>query len=593
MFFFLLFIKEQQKYHKCIHDSLNYTIKIDENANSIKKSKNSLTSISREKIRIVFNISQIINKTDSKMCLEEGEVIQWSQGTYLCQENNLITSEKEEVIKESFTKLTNFLEDLLKLYTLENPILVSSMDDIRIDPFLSESDLFIAVVARPYSSNSDVLATSAPYSISSDENRPITGAIYINSGLIPSTFNENFYFTLLHETCHVLGLTNNLYKKWRHPETGEIYYPFETYKLDSAPGKIFIVENGPFAHRFAVEKYGLEYMTEGVESGILIEDFGGSGTAYSHPKNSVYFTELMTGVQVPPVVLSNITLSLLSDTGYYDINFSLAEPFAFGDGASLGIDRIQNFTIDPPQLVFPQHYLCEEPQADQCSWNYRSAGFCSPALSVDCESSSLSTDQRIFCNGKSFYDPNNTNYMGIYPTLDYQLLTMPYTNFICTDTTQNTDENKKFGNLFGENSMCTFSTLYNGFGVATNRPQCYKMTCSESGELSVYVDSQRKTCSKEGEQLMFIGYIGSLTCPDPVKICSLQKFIGIPSQEPDKSSWNLLDYPWLCFIIAFVVVIVILAIVLISLKCYRKRQANRYNKALQEILNDQQVSPYT
>ena len=301
----------------------------------------------------------------------------------------------------------------------------------------------------------------------------------------------------------------------------------------------------------------------------------------------------MTGVQIPPPVLSNVTLSMLMDTGYYDINFSLAEPYAFGDGKSLGIDKIENFTIAPPQLVFPSNYLCDKPLSDDCGWDYRSSSYCSPAITVDCNSSSLSTEEKLFCTGKSFYDPKDTNYMGVTSTLDYQLMKMPYSNFLCTDTTQNTDENAKFGNLFGNHSMCAYSTLYNGFGVATERPQCYKMTCTESGELSVYVDSQSKKCSKEGDKLLFVGYIGSLTCPDPVKICQMQKYLGIPTQSPEGSTWNLLDYPWLCFVIGFAVIVVTISIILIVMKCYHRRKIQKYHKALQQNLIDQQIPQYT
>ena len=571
------------KIHKCVHDDMNHTFRINENILSRKSSTNSVLGSSRESIRVVYNISHIINETDTKMCKSVGDTITWSQGTFTCKNEDLITDAKKQVITETFDRLTDMLKNLLKVYPLTSPLTINQVADIEYTKFQSNSDLFVGVVARPYATNSETLAQATYTELSSDENRPVIGAIYINAAQIPEKFDGDFFTTVFHETCHILGISVSLYSVWRNPETGIKYSPLEKYTLAIAPGKQFVVENGPYAHKYAVEKYGLEYMAPGVKSGILIEDMGGEGTKLSHPKNSVYFTEVMTGVRIQIVRISNLTFSMLEDTGFYDVNFSMAEPFAYGIGESMGIDKITNFTIDPPQQVFPSHYLCSNPNEMACSWDHLSGAQCDSATFVNC-SNPQTGEKASFCEAKAFYDPKGTGYMGTSGVFDYQIIKYPYSNFICTDEEQNSKENAQFGNLFGNKSMCAMSSLINGFGVNPERPGCFKMTCDENGELSVYVDRQRKVCSKKDESLSFYGYLGSLKCPDPKLICSMKSFLGYAPEKPSDSSFNILDYAWLTISLVAILIIIIFVIATIICKCQRKKKARKNQMLLQQAM---------
>ena len=59
--------------------------------------------------------------------------------------------------------------------------------------------------------------------------------------------------------------------------------------------------------------------------GVELENKGGTKSAGSHWKRTILHNELMTASSIPDASYSVFTLSLLQDTGWYQVDFDLAE----------------------------------------------------------------------------------------------------------------------------------------------------------------------------------------------------------------------------------------------------------------------------
>ncbi len=65
-------------------------------------------------------------------------------------------------------------------------------------------------------------------------------------------------------------------------------------------------------------------------NGIYLEDEGGETSEASHFEKILFGNELMTGIQNGNPVLSRFTLALLEDSGWYWVDYGLAQDLEWG-----------------------------------------------------------------------------------------------------------------------------------------------------------------------------------------------------------------------------------------------------------------------
>lgn len=63
---------------------------------------------------------------------------------------------------------------------------------------------------------------------------------------------------------------------------------------------------------------------------VLLEDDGGSGTATGHWEKKFFGNELMTGIMTGNPVTSYVTLGLMEDSGWYQVNYDTANILYWG-----------------------------------------------------------------------------------------------------------------------------------------------------------------------------------------------------------------------------------------------------------------------
>lgn len=551
--FFLSFIAA----HQCISGLLMKGKELHSDMNSTSRTLMSVDS-KRKPIRIMLDTEILDTNTDSTLCKTVGQSVSWQLGTFYCTSDDIMTEKKLKVLKETLKSLEDFASRLLNVSRCTFNIRTKDMYDISVKSKSVDKDLYVAVITRPFGAYSSTLASAFPFSLSYYDNRPIRGGIYINARTIPSEpQNENsvdrkFFATLFHELCHVLGLTEQLYEKWLNRKTGNSWgkkIPIAKY---SKNGKNFTILQTPECKQYAENRWNRTEFAPGVAMGVELEDGGGTGTEMSHPEARVYFNEVMVGLSIQPAVISDLVLAMLEDTGYYNVNWSMAEPLAWGAGASIGESELTDFPNSPPVTSFPEHYLCTPSTTSQktCAYDFSGTASCVSTLSASCPS--YSTEGVTFCSAKDFFNPLNYQVRGYYSIPDFIMYKQVDSAHYCNGNSVvgTSDES------FGPDSMCLISNIGH-----YKSPRCYNMYCDEYNNLTINVGNESAVCHSKGENITFTRFTGYIECPDPVLMCSMKRFkkasVFVPTRQKTSAVWlttNIIIFTAVCCVLVILIV---------------------------------------
>ncbi|XP_022901692.1 leishmanolysin-like peptidase [Onthophagus taurus] len=193
--------------------------------------------------------------------------------------------------------------------------------------------------------------------------RPIAG----HANLCPKSIStkeqelETLLSTVKHEILHALGFSVSLFGFYRdskgnpltprRPETGKpaLNEKYQTYEWSDKVIKTFERKN--WFVRSGMRKRTVQmvvtpnvvrevrrYFNCNELEGAELEDQGEEGTALTHWEKRVFENEAMTGTHTQHPIISNVTLALMEDTGWYRANYAMAEPMSWGKG--LGCDFV-------------------------------------------------------------------------------------------------------------------------------------------------------------------------------------------------------------------------------------------------------------
>lgn len=171
-------------------------------------------------------------------------------------------------------------------------------------------DVVIDVAVVSIDGEGEVLGQAGPDCINPSNELPVHGSIEFDSADVPSMLSDGtFSSVVLHEMAHVLGFGT----LWDTTTFG---------------GSRKVVQGiGGTNPRFSGVHAGAEWSRLGGTANVPVENGGGTGTAGSHWRDSVFQSELMTGyINLGPNPLSSITVASLSDLGYH-VDLSAADPY--------------------------------------------------------------------------------------------------------------------------------------------------------------------------------------------------------------------------------------------------------------------------
>ena len=455
----------------------------------------------------------------------------------------------QEIILNALDKAAETLEKLLRVKPITDGLQFSNDDlkDIGINSWdemkfgdkaldnnidMKSLGIDLVIFSTFEEMDEDVIAAAAPVFMQSDNHQPILGIIYINDLINFTKINIGKYIesTLIHEMTHVLGFMGEFFEKY--------YKNIKEKKDKHGIYRQYITSS-------KVVQVARKYFNCSSIDGVELENYGDEGTAGSHWEARILLGDYMNGVAYTEEVISEFTLALLEDTGFYKPYYYTGGLMRYGKhkGCDFVYDKCINNSTHQVNPLFENEFfdrIYSDYHVDaSCSsgrisrtynvlWVYydplpkeyqyfknNSIGGWGAADYCPLPSSSFEEEENAYypglCSGKE---------AGFYGSLvAYSISEDNYTSYT----------NKEISTLTGEEiseeSFCFLSSLFkndiNDVDKYSNvvRANCYKIFCSKKS-LSLRINEDYIVCPRSGGKIKVDGYKGYLLCPDYNLMCS-------------------------------------------------------------------------
>ena len=452
------------------------------------------------------------------------------------------------LILNSIDKAANALQKLLKVKPLENGIQFSDeeLNDIEIYNWdsnkfgdyavrrnidMNQLGIDLIIFSKIEDLDEYTIAQASSRYTQNSNHQPLLGIVEINSNINFNAANIDKYLenTLIHEITHLLGFSGYFF---------EDYFNFIMKKKDKyGIQRVYI--NSPKAVEMARKYYNCPSL-----DGVELENYGDEGTAGSHWEARILLGDYMNGISYTEEVISEITLALLEDMGFYKANYYTGGLMRYGKnkGCEFVYDKCVDQTTYEINPKFENEFLVNM-QLNNVMGPSCSSGRLTRMYSV----------WRLFDDIPEEYQYNENNEYGGWSAADY--CPVPVYDFseendinysgICSGneggvygskiTYFNSDGTKSYykskditditGEEISENSFCFLSTLYKDtiqdveYYSKTIRSICYKLFCSDKS-LTVKIHDDYIVCPRAGGKIKAKGYKGYFLCPDYNLMCS-------------------------------------------------------------------------
>ena len=417
----------------------------------------------------------------------------------------------------------------------EIPYLLENSDKI-------DADLFLV----PYMDETlDEQTQAAAYPMLSDKKtkRPILGCVDLNPELDFKLKNSIKFLSmlLLHEISHILAFNDQLF-----PLFMNIKNPIKTLLINGINRTLL---QTPKVLEYARGHFGCPSLT-----GVELENQGGSGSSGSHWEARIMLGDYMISTDYPELVVSDITLAVFEDSGWYNVNYYTGGLFKTGKGEGcnflqipcINSSRISNFPLD----------FCHDSEDAFCSPGMIDRGQCT----IFSYSNNIKKEYQYFGSKKiggfepADYCPVSLNDDDIY----YKLYSRCDNNGLREFPTE-------LGEKFGNNSFCFISSLLNKNSsenmkkkYSEKRTMCYEVKECNDEYLYYLVDigDNLFNCSNaiEMNEYNIEGFDGSFICPPYWRICggsvlcndpiecselkSITRFTNMSNYVKDKSEFK-------------------------------------------------------
>ena len=400
-----------------------------------------------------------------------------------------------------------FYQNSLKVHPLSQSIPLSSPHFCLPDKsFLNNSQIFsdFTITVKFINDSSKQYAASAYPCISCNlppcsppHNQPITGHMKLNLAYLPDYSPDQLQMIFTHELTHALGFTRKLFTSFSKNSSNEAV-GLNIFLNTSIRGASRVLFAGETVKTRARSAFACESL-----QGLELENQGGNGIALSHWERRVMFNDFMNPQVVDgPAVYSDLSLAVLADSGWYQVNFDYADKVVWGSGK--GCEFVLEKCADSRGPRFEE--FCS-PGAG-CSFDFKGFGECLR----DDESEDLIEEE---------YD-----YFGNGTRGDWLADFCPIvkTSVFCVDEEDEDVEGaaRLRGEKRGRDSWCVMGSIGMDKELERNQPGCFEIKCFEDA-LLIKVKNEDVFCFSKGQIVTVNGFKGNLTCPDIDKICGYMK----------------------------------------------------------------------
>jgi len=355
---------------------------------------------------------------------------------------------------------------------------------IGYEKFLLDNDIIIFPMFDS-SLESEALAAAAPCLYTNDF-RPLGGFLLINENLNFNKINSNFYLknVFLHEITHILGFH---------------YTVFSNLNMVSDEESTSYITSPKVVEK-AREHFNCHSLTR-----IPLENQGGFENFGSHWESRYMLGDYMISTDYPDTAISDITLALLEDTGFYKVNYYSGGLFKFGKDE--GCEFFNKTCIDKTSEKATSKEFCDTEGEFKCSY--------SRTLKSSC----------LLLSGLSI--PSEYQYFsditkGGYPESNYCPVPFePHSNDVYFQNHCKYGTAKETFEKMGESSFCFMSSLSQNSNTDKLRPVCYEISCNtKSKQIIITVGSTTVTCNKDGVANIPSNLKGKIECPKYDELCA-------------------------------------------------------------------------
>jgi len=375
------------------------------------------------------------------------------------------------------------------------------------------------------------LASAYTLFLHNSNGQPIIGVVNINRDLDYTKKNVQNYFQsiILHEFTHILGFSKYYFMNY----FGRLLYSIDKYNVYHY-----------YIGSKKVLEVGKKYFNCSTCDSIELDNMGGDGTMISHWSSRVLLGDYMNGnIYTEEQVISEFTLALLEDSGYYKANYYTGGLMQYGRnkgcsflyskclgkyGTDSSFENEFFDTIISDNYIDPSCSSGRQSRTYHVFWKYKNipeqyryfyspnTGGYKPAEYCPVSEKWVEEEEKIYyvgsCSNKGRGDYGSKI---AYKEEGKQNFTF-YTSGMLEKIT---------GEIYSDHSFCALSSLVktneNNFELfsKTVRAVCYEMFCS-SRSLTIKIHENYIVCPRAGGKINVDGYGGYLLCPDYNLICS-------------------------------------------------------------------------
>ena len=433
-----------------------------------------------------------------------------------------------EKLKISLDLATHYFELLLSIKgsdyePLDHTILEEECSVDNVDPnstnWLKEYDLIILPTYINETETNDVFASAYPCLVNDNDYKPVVGKVNI----LPNfDFNKNniiiFLQTVLfHEITHFL-----------------VFHPFLLNHFNAI--KIEIVGEEVKSYIVSprvIEKARIHFGCNSLDK-LPLEDQGGEGSAGSHWEGRYMLGDYMVSTSYDENVISDITLALFEDSGWYKPNYYTGGLFRFGK--NIGCQFFENNCLIDQKAVFPNEF-CDKSKEPKCLSSHLGTGEC------------YIGDYKSMLEIPSKYQYFKKEYLGGLVNVNFCPAANAYfesdsqkAHYFGTNCRYGASLNifEHYGEVIGNKSLCFESSLVPRYSPQPYkwRSICYKMACDRvNKKIIVFINDLNVTCPYNGGILKKVkGFKGKIKCPDYNLVCTSETWCNEMFECIDKKS---------------------------------------------------------
>ena len=372
--------------------------------------------------------------------------------------------------------------------------------------------ILFPIIDRTLESGVDA-AASACY-VEPTTYRPTMGFVLLNQNYAYTKTNAKDFLTmlLLHEITHVLVFSESLYSYFN--------YKGDVTTTSTINGISRTLIKTPKVRSIAAQHFNCSSIV-----GVEIENQGGKGSAGSHWEGRVMLGDYMISTDYLEIVISDISLALFEDSGWYQVNYYTGGLFRFGKGQ--GCNFLNSPCVSSGRSNFELDFC--DTSNNLCSVNNIFRGFCY----LKEYTSSLPSSYQYFENKK----------IGGWEPADYCPVPIEsssntyYFKSSCIYGETSTVENNypsSLGFSISNNSICFQSSLVSSSDIslkdyAFKRSMCHQILCNYTSKtIIVDIGTSRINCPTNGGEMEVDGYNGTILCPPFNRVCTSTTYTGNP-----------------------------------------------------------------